>query len=194
MKRLLLILILTFSFQVLSKADDVSDLQIEGMALGESLLDYYSENEIKKGIKNYAYEDDSFYEVEFYNNKSFENYENIQFAFKKNDTQYIIMKLVGFNFISNNKKCFKQVDIVLEEIKNILSNTTITHDEKNHPADPSGQSKSKTSFIEHDTGEIWIECYDWSEKITKEKKWIDNFGVNLMSNEYLFWLENKAYK
>ena len=25
------------------------------------------------------YEDDSFYEVEFYNNKSFENYENIQF-------------------------------------------------------------------------------------------------------------------
>ena len=194
MKRLLLILILTLSFQVLSKADEVSDLQIEGMALGESLLDYYSKNEIKKGIKDYVYEDDSFYEVEFYNNKSFENYENIQFALKKNDTQYIIMKLVGFNFISNNKKCFKQVDIVLEEIKNVLSKTTITHDEKNHPADPSGQSKSKTSYIGHETGEIWIECYDWSEKITKEKKWIDNFGVNLMSNEYLFWLKNKAYK
>ena len=64
----------------------------------------------------------------------------------------------------------------------------------NHPADPSGHSKSKTSYIEHETGEIWIECYDWSEKITKEKKWIDNFGVNLMSNEYLFWLKNKAYK
>ena len=117
--KLLLILILTFSFQSWSKADDVSDLQIEGMALGESLLDYYSENEIKKGITDYVYEDDSFYEVEFYNNKSFENYENIQFALKKNDTQYIIMKLVGFNFISNNKKCFKQVDIVLKEIKNL---------------------------------------------------------------------------
>ena len=194
MKRLLLTFILTFSFQSCVNADNISDLQIEGMALGESLLDYYSENQIKKGIKDYVYEDDSFYEVEFYNNKSFENYENIQFALKKNDTQYIIMKLVGFNFISNNKKCFKQVDIILQEIKNVLSNTTISHDEYNHPADLSGQSKTKTSYIEHETGEIWIECYDWSEKITKEKKWIDNFAVNLMSNEYLFWLKNKAYK
>ena len=193
MKRLLLILILTLSFQTLTKADDIKDLQIEGMTLGKSLLDYYSENEIKKGIKDYDYNDDSFYEIEFYNNKSFENYENIQFAVKKNDPKYIIMKLGGFNFISNNKKCFKQVDIVLEEIKNILSNTTITHDETNHPADPSGQSKSKTSYIEHETGEIWIECYDWSEIITKKNKWKDNFGVNLMSNEYLFWLNNKAY-
>ena len=74
-----------------------------------------------------------------------------------------------------------------------MSKTTITHDEENHPADPSGQSKTKSSYIKHETGEIWIECYDWSKKLTKEKKWEDNFGVNLMSNEYLFWLRNKAY-
>ena len=195
MKRLLLILILTFSFQNLTKADDINDLQIEGMSLGESLLDYYSEKEIKNGIKFYEYEDDSFFEIEFYNIKSFENYKNIQFAVKKNDQKYVIMKLVGFNFIkNNNNNCFKQVDLVLEDIKNILSNTTITHDEEKHPADPSGQSKSKTSYIKHETGEIWIECYDWSKKLNKEKKWLDNFGVNLMSNEYLFWLRNKAYK
>ena len=50
MKRLLLILFLTLSFQTLTKADDVSDFQIEGMSIGDSLLDFYSENEIKNSI------------------------------------------------------------------------------------------------------------------------------------------------
>ena len=48
MKRLLLILILTFSFQSLTKADDIRDFEIEGMSIGDSALDYFSNNEIKK--------------------------------------------------------------------------------------------------------------------------------------------------
>ena len=48
MMRLLLILILTFSFNTLIKADDIRDFQIEGMSIGDSLLDFYSETEIKK--------------------------------------------------------------------------------------------------------------------------------------------------
>jgi len=41
MKRLLLILILTFSYQTLTKADDISDFEIEGMSIGDSALDYF---------------------------------------------------------------------------------------------------------------------------------------------------------
>ena len=48
MKRLLLILILTFSFQNLAKADDISDFQIEGMSIGDSLLDFFNEKKILK--------------------------------------------------------------------------------------------------------------------------------------------------
>ena len=48
MKRLLIILILTFSFQTLMKADDISDFQIEGISIGDSLLDFFTKNEIKK--------------------------------------------------------------------------------------------------------------------------------------------------
>ena len=47
MKRLLLILILTFSFQSLTKADDINEFEIEGMSVGDSLLDYFNEEEIK---------------------------------------------------------------------------------------------------------------------------------------------------
>jgi len=42
MKRLLLILILIFSFQSLTKADDIRDFEIEGISVGDSLLDYFS--------------------------------------------------------------------------------------------------------------------------------------------------------
>ena len=40
MKRLLLILILTFSFQTLTKADEIRDFEIEGISIGDSLLDF----------------------------------------------------------------------------------------------------------------------------------------------------------
>ena len=44
MKRLLLILILTFSFQSWTKADDIRDFEIEGMSIGDSALDFFSKN------------------------------------------------------------------------------------------------------------------------------------------------------
>ena len=52
MKRLLLILILTFSFQTLSKADDIRDFEIEGMSIGDSLLNYFTEEEINNATDN----------------------------------------------------------------------------------------------------------------------------------------------
>ena len=43
----LLILIFIFSFQSLSKAEDVMDFEIEGMSVGDSLLKYFDEKPIK---------------------------------------------------------------------------------------------------------------------------------------------------
>ena len=48
MKRLLTILILIFTLQTPSQADDIRDFQIEGMSIGDSLLDYLSEEKINK--------------------------------------------------------------------------------------------------------------------------------------------------
>ena len=53
MNRLLIILILTFSFQTLTKADDIKDFQIEGMSIGDSLLDFYSKSKIISNEENY---------------------------------------------------------------------------------------------------------------------------------------------
>ena len=46
MRIILTLLIIIFSIQSLTKADDIRDFEIEGMSIGDSLLDYYSEDVI----------------------------------------------------------------------------------------------------------------------------------------------------
>ena len=48
MNRIWLILVLIFIFQPWTKADDIVDFEIEGISVGDSLLDYYTEEEILK--------------------------------------------------------------------------------------------------------------------------------------------------
>ena len=50
MKKFLAVIILILTLQTPSQADDIRDFQIEGMSIGDSLLDYFSEEEIKKNI------------------------------------------------------------------------------------------------------------------------------------------------
>jgi len=42
MRLFLSVLILFFSFQTWTKADDISEFEIEGMSIGESALDFFT--------------------------------------------------------------------------------------------------------------------------------------------------------
>ena len=53
MRVFITVIILIFSLQSWTKADDIRDFQIEGMSVGDSLLDYFSEEEIKNKILRY---------------------------------------------------------------------------------------------------------------------------------------------
>ena len=52
MRILLSLLVLIFSFQSFVKADDISEFEIEGMSIGDSLLDYFSEEDINNANKH----------------------------------------------------------------------------------------------------------------------------------------------
>ena len=62
MKRLLAYLLLTLSFGFIfnAKADDIRDFEIEGMSVGDSLLSYFTEKEIKKNISGSQYPNKEF--------------------------------------------------------------------------------------------------------------------------------------
>ena len=68
MKILLTLVVLFFSTLVF--ADDISDFEIEGMSIGDSLLDYMSKEEIKNKINSYndngyIYNSRKFYSLTF---------------------------------------------------------------------------------------------------------------------------------
>ena len=102
MKRLLLILILTFSFQSLTKADNINEFQIGGMSIGDSLLDFLSEDEINNSRRNY-YSNRKYYVVGIYKNS--EIYETIDIYLKSGDKSYEIKTIAGYIFM-NKKKMF----------------------------------------------------------------------------------------
>ena len=77
MKKLLGIVVLSLFLITPSQADDIKDYQIEGMSIGDSLLDYYSKDEIEKKPK-YIYENKKFIGVEL-DLKNSKEYEAIQF-------------------------------------------------------------------------------------------------------------------
>ena len=43
--------LILFSFSAPSFADDISEFEIEGISIGDSMLDFFSEEEIKNNIK-----------------------------------------------------------------------------------------------------------------------------------------------
>ena len=71
MKKFFLVLIIIFSFQSLTNASEVKEFELEGMSVGDSLLDFFSKQQIK-----------NFYPVEYPGSKrivGWETDESIQF-------------------------------------------------------------------------------------------------------------------
>ena len=87
MRNFLLIFILTFSFQSLSKADDIRDFEIAGISIGDSALDFFTKNEINND-KSYLYNNKKYAVV--YKDLNDEIYEGVQVEFKDNDNKFLI--------------------------------------------------------------------------------------------------------
>ena len=86
------ILILSLYFISSAQANDIRDFQIEGMSIGDSLLDFMSAKEIKK-IKKFDYSG-KYIGIVLREKKS-SNYDDIQLAYKNNDDKYTIHSLAG---------------------------------------------------------------------------------------------------
>ena len=120
MRVFIAVLVLIFSFQSWTKADDVSDLEIEGMSIGNSLLDYMTEKEIKKYTGKNYYKVDKFLVANF-SLPSFETYDSVQVNYKKNDNKYIIHSIGGdIDYYNNIEDCYKQKDEIVAEISETL--------------------------------------------------------------------------
>ena len=186
MNRLLLILILTFNFQSLTKADDIKDFEIEGISIGDSLLDFMSITEIKNDLKNqinWIYTDKKFQRVEKYEG-SFENYEYISAIIKPNDPQYIIYGLSGMLDINDPKKCNSIQKEITDTLKSSFKTAKIYEWNKPSRQDPSGKSMAIGVEFYMEGGSSSVVCYNF----TKESNIKSGLDVSITNKEFDDWL------
>jgi len=189
--------LILFSFSAPSFADDIRDFQIEGMSVGDSLLDYFSKEEIenflsaKKAI-NYYPKSKKFFTLGV--SGIGEYYEQINFDLKNADDKYIIYSLDGYNRMSF-QECTEKTKLVSSEIKKLFEKEKFSAKpyKIKHRRDKSRKSiVHGINFIFDDDSAISISCYNWGEEMEKNN-FFDSISINVSSKEFFYWVRNEAY-
>ena len=192
MKRLLLILILALGVQTLTKADDISDFEIEGISIGNSLLDFFSEKNIKSAKKVTYPSSDKYYIISFPKQDFYETYEVTQFVLKNNDVKYIIHSVSGKLMYKNQfSECNKKKDLISKEISRATNIKPQINNGDILPSDNTGKSISNSiSFFFDNDDQIMIDCSDWSDAVN----FADNLKVVLLPSYVNRWILDEAFK
>ncbi len=184
--------LILFSFQAPSWADDIRDFEIEGMSIGDSLLDYFSEKKIRNNIEDvYSYIEDKTFVLSAFDEKDFSPkiYEVVQIEFKDNDKDYKIHGITGkllLNFEENIDACYKKQDKISDEFTLLFKDAKKTEPQiGEHPADSSGRSNVRQISFFFKSGDIvGVECYYWH----KEMPYANNLKTVLSTKELNDWL------
>ena len=203
------LLILLFSLFFLSSpsvfAEDISDFQIEGIGLGDSLLDYMTEEEILEDIKAnkdwYYFLNEPIKYIQTGSLINSSTYDGINF-FIKNNTQnkyisnkkerYTIKGVNGFlTFNENFDGCIQKSNEIVEIVTEMFPNEEIQEYRRNYDPDPSGNSIENLVMMWFDSGAaISVKCIDIEETVRKKNNWNDGLYLSISSAEIANWLSD----
>jgi len=192
MRVFIAVLVLIFSFQSWTKADDIRDFEIEGMSVGDSLLDFFSEENIIMEKQGSQYPNDEQILTNFYKKENFETYELVLVGHQKKDDKYIITTIGGTIFYKDNiNDCFSKRNIIENEFDLIFKNAKKDSFKIKKGYDKTGNSSSDIIEYEFSNGDaVQITCDDWSKKLSEEEVLWDSLNVNLQSSNFRNFLNN----
>ena len=197
MKHLSLYLFLIFfTFQTPSQAEDIRDFQIEGMSVGDSLLDYFSKKKITNSIVNW-YDDleKNRYIAIALDSENFKQYDFVDIFTNYGDESYKIDTIAGVMYFGNDKEirdinhCYKKQITIADEIKSMFKASKKEGPVKTiyKSADPTGKSSYTDIYLALDDGyEVVIACYDWSDDFENKP---DHMYIALRSKKVDAWLK-----
>ena len=195
MKRLLTIVILIFTLQTSSQADDISDFQIEGISIGDGLFDHFTESEFdhaKKVAKIFYYKNNKFAELLFYKLPKFELYDGVKVGWKLDDNKYKLTSLTGLIYFKGNyNDCKKKQKLIIKDIEEFLPRANKMDDPKTYyPNDKTGKSYAEGIIFEIKPLEIIrVYCSNWSDELEKTGLW-DALNVVINSSEFQKFFED----
>ena len=196
MRKFLIALLLIYSLQSSTKADEISDFEIQGLTLGDSLLQMYSEKEIKEFLKiNINFYPSSKKYITLGTPGKDSSFHQLNIDLKYNDKDYIIYGLSQYKRIEY-ENCLKEGKIIIKDIKKLFINLDYKLYEytQAHQGDPSGNSTFTASdFDFKDGSSLRIFCVDWGKEF-ESNGYHDHIDVGLSSSKFYNWLINEAYQ
>ena len=173
-----------------SYSSTIKDFTIEGISLGDSVLNFFSREEILNNKMNY-YKKDDYITIGLDNHPSLKQYDWLQISYKKNDKNFIVESLDGvLSFDNDYNGCLKKKSEIVLEIKDMTGIEPKEYEDK-HRGDPSGKSKFSNSEFYIDNDVIVISCIDWSKKM--EERYFDHLKVIINSYEFSNFLRSNPY-
>ena len=195
MRLFIAVLVLIFGLQSWTKADDLGEFEIEGMSIGDSLLDYMSEKEILNQIELnkdvHYYLSDKFTQV--YKYEGLSKYYFVSLYIQKRDKNYKIYAITGsMNHVDDITECHDEMDSIAKEISNLFKNAKRKDSAYNHRIDETGRSKVKeVAFHLNSKDKVRIICMDFEEDLRKKNNWIDGLDITLQTKEVSDWFFNQ---
>ncbi|MBD1149788.1 hypothetical protein IDH12_00150 [Pelagibacterales bacterium SAG-MED29] len=185
MRVLIAVLVLIFSLQSWTKADDISDFEIEGMSIGDSLLDFYSEREINNFYNYDHLPSDMKFRIAD-DQRTTGSYDSLQFFYKPKDQKFKIYSISGAVFCNSKNECNKIFEEIKSDMAKSLGGKNFKKNSYRHSDDKSGKSFATYYYLAVDGGHIKIEYMDWSEKV----EFSDNVNVAINSIESIKWMQS----
>lgn len=195
MIKIILTLILFISSSVL--AENISDFELKGISIGDSVLNFYSQEEINNGLITEYPNSKKIIELSIIEEEH-DDFEQMNFSVYSNDDQYIILSLSGYmNFENNVEECLIKKDNIENDILDILDIQNIEIDEYTYQYEKIGDGKNYAYITDYDLsdGSIRIYCNEWSDasKSLEQYNLNDSLTVAVSSNKYLYFIDNEAY-
>ena len=193
----LVIVLFIFIFQSISKADNIQDFEIEGISVGSSLLDHFSQKKIEQSIVDW-YDDleKNRYVAFAFDSPNFEIYDFVDVWTKYNDDRYLVDTIAGVIYfgedkpITDIKNCYQEQKIIADDLLQVFNKATKIGPSKiEHPGDSTGGSSYTDIYLQLDDDyEVVIACYDWSDELLKTQNKADHIYISIRSLELEKWL------
>ena len=183
-----------FSFSAPSFADDISEYQIEGISIGDSLLDHLSKEEIITEIEinksSYNYLNNDFGEVYLFGN--FDTYDRLSFFVKPKDKHYTIYSISGgISYDDKLEECFAKQKEIEKEFSSMYKNAKKRKYSLKLTLDPTGESVTHNIDFTFDSGDfIEINCTKYKKSLKIENNWQDTLQVIIDTKEIVDWFDN----
>tara|TARA_B100000941_G_C28471212_1_gene536510 strand:- start:702 stop:1313 length:612 start_codon:yes stop_codon:yes gene_type:complete len=200
-KFILLILFLFLNLQFSIKAEELSEFEIEGISIGDSLLKHFSKKSINDEIKSefsYKYENSNWVQLgvgstrDFPLFKKLDHFDELGITIKLDDKSYIVHGVIGDILCHNNiKKCMMAKDEIIKDLKSIFVGLKVKSWKKKHNMDKTGKSIVYGNTLSADTlaFKFSVSVYDMADD-----SYNDSTQLSIRTKELEDFIRNEAYK